>query len=422
MPSGPEQNNMITHAAFMAYVADDASHDAVRVFSEKAGFPSSVVQPGGLDVLTTVVTEATKLPKVILVDIDGTSEPLPTITRLIEALEGISRIIAVGSANDVKLFRSLLAAGAADYVVKPLTVELLQTAYDNASKLQAGSTTEPSSTHIVPIIGVRGGVGTTTIAVNLSWILAHKLNYTTALLDLDLQYGTSTLALDLTPGHGLREALETPGRLDSLLIASSMANESDMFSILGAEEPVEDIIHYENNAVGAITSELRSNFTYILVDLPRHLLAQQRALLGESETIILVAEQTLAAVRDIVRLKAALKTLAPQARILVIVSRVAGGKSHERLAQLDQPHFEKGIQDKIAALIPEDPQPVATAANRGQAIGKVAPNAPSTLALQRLAEILTGHKPHTGNQAIWSRLAKKFKKNRANKASVAAER
>lgn len=335
----------IAHSAFMAYVTDDFSHAVLRSFAEESGFPPSVVQPGGLDVLTSIVSQVTTMPKIVLVDIDGVADPLPAITRLIEALEGVSRIIAIGSANDVRLFRSLLSAGAADYVVKPLTLDLLQAAYGNATKDLDTDEIE-GTTKLVPIIGVRGGVGATTIAVNLGWLLAHKLGHTTALFDMDLQYGTSTLALDLTPGRGLREALETPGRLDSLLIASSMASESDKFSILGAEEPVEDLLQLESTAVAAITSELRNNFHYILVDLPRHMIAQQKRLLAESDTIIIVAEQTLASVRDVVRLKAALRAITPSCRILTVASRVSPGKGGERSGQLDQTHFEKAFRTK----------------------------------------------------------------------------
>ena len=401
-----------THGAFMAYVGDSVSHDALRAFARTVGLPESVVQPGDVDVLTAIIGEAAKLPKIVLIDIDGAADAVPTLTRLIEALEGVTRIIAIGTANDVRLYRDLVSAGAVDYVVKPLTVGLLQTAYAAAQKLSQETEAASGPSRVVTIIGARGGVGATTIAVNLGWLLAHKFEQTTALFDLDLQYGTSTLALDLVPGRGLREALETPGRLDSLLIASSTVSESDTFSILGAEEPVEDPLLFDGTAVMAVTTELKSNFRFVLVDLPRHLIATQKKLLGDSNIIIIVAEQTLAAIRDVVRLKAALKLLAPHADILTVVSRVAPGRGGDRSAQVDQGSFEKGIQDKIAVLIPEDAAPIAAAANRGQALGKIAPQMPVTLAIARLAEMLAGAQSRETKSALWAKMAGKFRKNK----------
>ena len=399
----------------MAYIGDSASHDAVRAFAKTVGLPESVVQPGDVDVLTAIVGESAKLPKIVLVDIDGSSDAVPALTRLIEALEGVTRIIAVGTANDVRLYRDLVGAGAVDYVVKPLTVGLLQTAYNSAQKLLQETESAAGPAKLITIIGARGGVGATTIAVNLGWMLAHKFNQTTALFDLDLQYGTSTLALDLVPGRGLREALETPGRLDSLLIASSTVSESDMFSILGAEEPIEDPLLFDGTAAMAVAAELKNNFKYVLVDLPRHLIASQKKLLGDSSTVIIVAEQTLAAIRDVVRLKAALKLLAPHADILTVVSRVSPGRSGDRAAHIDQGSFEKGIQDKVAILIPEDPAPITAAANRGQALGKVAPQMPVTLAIARLAGMLSATQEPETKTALWAKMAGTFRKHKATK-------
>lgn len=405
-------DTLIAHSEFMAFVGDDMTHDAVRQFAETMGFPAAVVQPGDVNTLTDLVAESTVLPKIILIDIDGMSDAMPKLVRVIEALDGTSKVIAVGSTNDVKLFRGLLSAGAADYIVKPLSPEIVGSAFDNAEKLiaaerPAGEATE--SGKVVTVIGVRGGVGTSTIAVNVGWILAHRLGYTTALFDLDLQFGTAALTLDLVPGRGLREALETPGRLDSLLIASSMVVESERLSLLSGEESIEENITMNGEAVGAVVADMKKNFAFTIVDLPRHRVGGQKKLLAESDIIILVAEQTLAAIRDVVRLKAAIKQIAPNARIHHVVSRTSPARSGDRAAQVDLPTFERGIQDKVMTLVPEDPMPVAQAANRGMALVKIAPNAMISRALQAIAETVAGRKAPVMKQALWSRLAQRLK-------------
>src|SRR5262249_19732140 len=150
--------------------------------------------------------------------------------------------------------------------------------------------TEAKEAKIVVMIGVRGGVGASTIAVNTGWTLAHDLRLNCALLDLDLQFGTSSLALDLEPGRGLRDIISSPHRVDGLMIASSMVSESESFSVLGAEEAVDEAVPMDGGAVTALLKEMKGNFDFLIVDLPRHLLAAQKRLLTAAHEIVLITE------------------------------------------------------------------------------------------------------------------------------------
>jgi len=391
------------HSDFLAFVGDDPTHDVVRNYAESVGFPSSIVQLGDVNTLTHLLEESQRLPKIILIDIDGEPDALNKLVRVIEALEGISKIIAVGSTNDVNLFRGLLSAGAVDYVIKPLTMQSVTLAFQNAEKALAAAHLNNTDTagKVITFIGARGGIGTSFTAVNTAWFMAHRLGYFTSFFDLDLQYGTAALALDLVPGRGLREALETPGRLDSLLIASSMVPESEKLSLLSTEEPIDENVLADSSAVTAITAELRKNFQYTIVDLPRYRIATQKKLLAESDVIVIVAEQTLAAIRDVVRIKTALKAIAPQVRMLYVMNRISSARSGERAAQVDKPTFERAIQDKITLTIPEDPAPVALAANRGQPLGKIAPDSAIATSTLQLAEMLVGRKALKPKSNSW---------------------
>ena len=86
-----------------------------------------------------------------------------------------------------------------------------------------GSEEEPVETPRIAVIGTRGGVGATSVAANLAWLLAEETKLKTALIDLDLWFGTVALSLDIEPTRGLREALENPARIDSLFVSSATA-------------------------------------------------------------------------------------------------------------------------------------------------------------------------------------------------------
>ena len=371
------------HAEFMAFVLDEDSLHTLRGWSERQGLPQACAQTGGPDMFATMLETAAP-PKMAVVDIDGQSDPVAVAARLISLCGSETKIVIIGTANDVGLYRRMLGVGVIDYLVKPLSADVLNAALAAALRGNKGGKLDIKEAKLVVFIGVRGGVGVSTIAVNTGWILAHHKNANCALLDLDLQFGTTALSLDLEPGHGLRDIVSSPQRVDGLMIASSMVAESDQFSVLGGEEAVDEFIPVDSAAIAALIKEVKSNFDFILVDLPRHMLASQKRLLASAQDIVLVSELSLAGIRDTLRIKTAMLSLGITARIIIIASRA----SKDRAGQVDIATFEKGAQVKIDLVVPEDSKIVGHAANSGKALGETAKNMPVTKVLTTLAQML----------------------------------
>lgn len=381
-----EDAGAVMHGEFMAFVTDDESLQITREWAIRQGFPAATVQHGGPDMFAQML-EASAPPKMAMVDIDGQGDPVGIAARLVSLCGADCKLIIIGSANDVSLYRRMLAAGVIDYIVKPLSADPLNQALASALRGRTKSNDESSKdARLIVIIGSRGGVGASTIAVNTGWLLAHDLKFNCALLDLDLQFGTTSLALDLEPGRGLRDIVNSPQRVDGLMIASSIVSESDQFSVLGAEEAVDEYVQMDGGAITALLKEMTGNFDYIVVDLPRHLLAAQKRLLSAAHEIVLVTELSLAGIRDSLRIKTALNTLGCSATLTVVASRAGP----TRAGQVDPAAFEKGAQIKIDLTIPEDHKSVTIAANSGKALGAVARNTAVTKALLALAQKLTG--------------------------------
>jgi pilus assembly protein CpaE len=383
-----DEGNPVMHGEFMAFVSDEESLATVRAWATRQGFSAATAQQGGADMFAQML-EASAPPKMALVDIDGQEDPVATAGRLVSLCGPDCKIIALGSANDVGLYRGMMGAGIVDYLVKPLTAEVLNQAMTAALKGGSGGKLSAKEAKTIIIIGVRGGVGASTIAVNTGWLMAHELRLNIALLDLDLQYGTSSLALDLEPGHGLRDIVSSPHRVDGLMIASSMVTESDQFSVLGAEEAIDEVVPIDNAAITALLKEMRNDFDFILVDLPRHLFAAQKRLLASAHEIVLVTEMSLAGIRDTLRIKTALKNLDCAAPLTIVAARTGPA----RAGHVDAAAFEKGAQIKIDITIPEDHKTVGEAANSGKSIGALAKHAPVTKAMLALASRLGGKTP-----------------------------
>ncbi len=392
-PLAPGPDGLELNPDFAAFVADAASQAACRQLADVNGWPRGAICTGGIDDIQPLL-DAAMLPRLLVVDLDGAANVGAVLGQLAQRGDSGTAVLALGSTNDVTLYRHLRTAGAADYLLKPVDAAGLIAAAEEslraASRRDAVSGTAhedaTAQAHLTVVTGVRGGAGASTIAVNLAWFLAHELDFKTCLFDLDLHFGISSLALDLEPGFGLREALESPERMDALMLASSMVAESEILSVLAAEEPIEQSFRSDPAAVHALIDQLAGSFGAVVVDLPRSLLCSQPDLLARADEVLLVTDMSLVGIRDCGRVKAAIEATGSQARVMTLASRV--GK--DRPAQIDRATFERSLDGKLACVVPEDAKTLAACANAGKAIGAVAGNTPIATVLRDLAGELTG--------------------------------
>lgn len=373
---------------FAALVRDDATAGVVRGLAGELGWSPAAVHVGGLDALDTLFQgrRGGRDGRVVVVDIDDSHDPAGVLQIVGTRLGGQGRIVALGSANDIELYRRLTASGASDYLVKPISPDALREALRMAGQTSGDAREKPALGRVAVVVGVRGGVGASTIAVNTAWMMAHALKLKTALLDLDLQFGTAALSLDLEPGRGLREALAAPDRLDGFLLAGAMVAESERLCVLGAEEPVEDSVAFDATAAGTLLAELRTGFDVTVVDVPRHLVPLHRRLIAGADTVTLVSELSLAGIRDTARVSQAIAAVGGSYKTLVVAGRVG----RDQKPQVDQATFERSVKLPLTALVPEDGKVVAMAANQGKAIGACAQGAQIAATLKTLAERMSG--------------------------------
>jgi pilus assembly protein CpaE len=382
-----DETSITMHSEFMAFVTDEESLALMRAWVQKQGWPLASAQVGGVDKFTSLLGQA-QPPRVVLVDLDGRDDQLAAAAEVVAAVGNKTQVIGIGSINDVRIYRQFILNGLTDYIVKPLSEEALSEALTSAQKPKSanGADLGPREAKIVFVIGTRGGVGTSTFCTNLSWILSQEQKFNTALVDLDLQYGTAALALDIEPGRGARDIMSSPSRVDSLMIASSMVVATNRLSVLSAEEHLEEPTPIDPSALNAIIKEVRGNFDFVIIDMPRNLVTSQRRLLGMAHAIVLVCDQSLFGIRDCLRLKLLVKSATERAQMLIVTAR--HGK--DRPPQVDQATFERGIQDKISFHIPEDFKVINEAANTGKPAAQAAPQSASIQIVRAIAEQISG--------------------------------
>ncbi|WP_374472529.1 CpaE family protein [Phenylobacterium sp.] len=388
-----------TAPTFLATVVDDVTREAVRQAAAQFGWPASRVREGGAAAARELLRDA-PAPAVLLVDASDADDVLTAMDALAEVCEPHTRVIALGQANDIGLYRALMRMGVSDYLVKPVATETLAEAIARARRTEAPEPAPARPTRVMALVGARGGVGATSLAVSAAWALAGEHQQKTVLLDLDLQFGAAALSLDLETGRGLREILSNPDRIDSLLIGSAMVQHGERLRVLGAEEPLDEEVTLASAGLQALLGGLADDCDAVVVDLPRRTDAVSRDLLARAETVGVVTDLSLAGMRDAQRLLALLKGLRPEGRILLIANRV-GGTSGE----VPQAEFERGVGAKLDLVVPHDGKMAEAAAQEAKPLLAAARGGPAETALRKLPALLAGVAPvdaaPEGGAASW---------------------
>lgn len=356
---------------FQAYACDDGSVAVLRSVAAEMGWQAERVFKGGLrNAVQSLSVSAS--PQILFVDMSESIDPLTDINGLAEVCEPGTIVIACGQVNDVRLYRDLLASGIQDYLLKPLNADHVRDALTGAQAAFLAPRQDSGEGHshvATAVIGVRGGVGASTFATSLAWLMSEQAKRSTALLDLDLHFGTGALTLDLEPGRGLIDAIENPSRIDGLFIERAMVRASDKLAILSAEAPISQPMLTDGGAFHQLLEEFRGAFDCSIVDMPRQILIQFPQLMADIQVAVVVTEITLAAARDTIRMLSWLRANAPHVKTLVVAD-----KMQPNALEISRKDFEQSIEHKVDVILPYDMRLAAQAAKLGKPLAEVGKN------------------------------------------------
>jgi pilus assembly protein CpaE len=403
-------------AECIAFVGDEQTHGVVSSVLQQF-FADAIVRDGDSSAALAYLAEV-PTPKVVIVDIGESSQPLSAMLSLTAAFTDDTRLIGIGEINDIALYRELTEAGVADYLVKPVSEKALAAALSRSEESALVKTPAPKASpeevHKLVVVGARGGVGASTTAVNLAWIFSEEKGIKTALVDLDLEFGTIALSLDLEPTRGLREALETPARIDNLFISSATAKLTDNLSIMATEENLAHGHSFSPNAVEILFETLAHENGCIVIDLPRALYSVRDQVLNQATRVVLVTELSLPALRDSIRLLGIIEEAAPKTPITVVANRCKGGQQ-----AMGEGEFQKALGRKVDLMITDESKAFNDAANTGKPVVNHAGRSKAAKSLRSIADIVVSDssdsqsKPE-GSSKSWLKLggSKKTKPKR----------
>ena len=241
------------------------------------------------------------------------------LAALAEVVLPHTQVVVVGHVNDLYLYRDLLKEGVRDYLAMPLDPLALLTSLSNIFVTTASA---PIG-RIASFIGTKGGVGSSSIAHNVTWFLTNRHKVKTALADLDLAYGTAGLDFSASPAQGILDALSSTDRLDANMIDKLLHKCSEHLMLLAAPCSLENVVSIEEQQLATMLDVIREVVALSVLDLPSTWENWMRAAIIHSEFLVVTTTPELAALRNAKVLLDNIKSLRPNEKPpLLVINQV----------------------------------------------------------------------------------------------------
>jgi pilus assembly protein CpaE len=308
---------------------------------------------------------------------------LKELETLANVCDESTKVIVIGRVNDVHLYRELIRRGVSEYLVAPLSplqlIETISTLYVNPSAPPIG--------RVVVFAGARGGAGASTIAHNVAWYIAEGLRINTAIVDLDLPFGTAGLNFNEDPGQGVADALVAPERLDDVLLDRLLIKCGEHLSLFAAPALLDREYEVDASAYEIVIDKVRSAIPCVVVDVPHAWTSWARQIMCAADDVVIVATPDLASLRNTKNMLDVVKSKRPNDNPPKLILNQMG---IPKRPEIPAKEFAAAMGQEPALVLPFDPPLFGTAANNGQMLAEVQPKAPASEGMRLLAELVTG--------------------------------
>jgi len=337
---------------------------------------------------TDRIEASESIPDVVLLDLGHDPEPFFVFGAQLRRVRPTVRLIACSSINppNQQMLLDAMRSGVQDFISKPASPEALQEIF--VRFIQEGQGVERKTAEkLIVLMGSKGGVGTTTVSVNLGVQLTTVTQKRVALLDLARPLGNAHLLLDLNPRFGIRDAIENIDRLDSHFFEGLLTAHKTKLQILAGALHPEQWQSIPASLLNRVANVAQANFDTVLADVGSQFGSDWTSVLDSARMILLVTETNVPALWNLERRLSALEGLGINLeKVRIVVNRWHKG-DQETLNSL-----QKSIKRPIFAVLPNDFGKASTSVNMGTPLSQNHNNI-LTNQYRQLASLLTGMAP-----------------------------
>jgi pilus assembly protein CpaE len=303
-------------------------------------------------------------------------------------------ILAVSAQGDGQSILQALRSGAREFLTQPVVLEELLVALQRLQQKWSGreggaaNGAVKAESQVVAVLGSRGGVGCTSLGINLGCALAQEKINSVALIDLDLALGDADVALDLMPVYTLADVAMNIDRLDMTFLKRSLSRHDSGLSLLSHPVQVSDVGLIHEDHLQRVIGLLRASYTHLILDLSKRFTPTDLTALRMADVILLVAQLELSSLRNVVRL---MLTLSGEEglneKVRIVLNRV-GYDFFDGAISLKK--AEETIGQAVYWQILEDSRSMMSSRNAGVPLLQHAPRSKVCQSFAGLADALTG--------------------------------
>ncbi|QKV19468.1 AAA family ATPase [Oricola thermophila] len=363
------------------------------------------VYMGGIPAAVEFYQSAPTPNLVILESSAPTDELFRTLNELAEVCDPSTKVVIVGHNNDVALYRELIKSGISEYMVAPVTIADIMNV---VSTLFVDPEAEPLG-RSVAFIGAKGGVGSSTIAHNVSWSISTLFQSEVVIADMDLPFGTANINFDQDPAQGIAEAVFSSDRIDEVYLDRLLADCAEHLSLLAAPSMLDKVYDFSPDAFSQLIEVAQRTSPYVILDVPHVWNGWTQRTLEQADEVVIVATPELANLRNAKNLIDTLRKLRPNDFAPRLVLNQVG---MPKRPEIDPDDFAEPLELDPVAVIPFDAQLFGTAANNGRMLAETDAANPIVASLSNIAHLVTGRgvikeKQKSGLKGILEKLKKK---------------
>ncbi|NIL97055.1 MAG: AAA family ATPase [Planctomycetales bacterium] len=242
-------------------------------------------------------------PDIGIVSLDANPEKALALVEQLNNTAPQCSVLVTSSSTDGDLILRAMRAGAKEFLTQPVGLnDMLQALERIGDRYATRGDLKPRGNKIIAVAGATGGVGSTSIAVNLGCALAESERNSVVLVDLDLCLGDADVCLDAIPDFTLLDVAQNTSRMDITLLKRSLTKHSSGLYLLPRPVQLDDVDEITPDDLHRLVGLLKATFTHIILDLSKSFGPLDRLALELADDVLLVTQLDLPCLRNVVRL------------------------------------------------------------------------------------------------------------------------
>jgi pilus assembly protein CpaE len=324
-------------------------------------------------------------PDMAIVVMDsGTEQGFELIQSIAQAAPEVV-ILPAGKVQDTTFILRVMRAGAREFLALPAGPDELR---ESVQRLMVQRVEKPEDVkrgpQLISVTGAAGGVGCTSLAVNLATTLAKAAAHETILVDLDLMFGSVDACLDLVTENTLQGVIQNVDRLDQTLLKRSLSRHASNLYVLPHPTSMEASAQIDPDALRRVLMMLKATFPSVIIDTSKGLQASDFLAFELSDVILLVIQLDLTCLRNTARLLHLFEQFdGLTERVKLVVNRAGAHDSEISLKKA-----EETLRMPISWQIPNATKPFHHARAKGVAIDEVAAGSKAHQSILEIARAL----------------------------------